>query len=163
MEIIIHELPSFSVLGIEGRAESGDNPVPALWQEANARFGEIEALALRDESGAPVGVWGAMSDLSRQFMPWTDGFSRGLYLAGVQVPADTEPPEGWTKWTLPAFSCLRLKVEGDYAAAFRAGLDELGRRGLTLAGAVQECQHPAEGGQMYLFFPLKRLREEASI
>ena len=45
----------------------------------------------------------------------------------------------------------------EYEAAFRAGLDELKRRGLTLAGAVQECQRPAEGGQMYLFFPFKRL------
>ena len=109
----------------------------------------------------PVEIWGAMSDLSRQFLPWTDGFSRGLYLAGVQVPAGVEPPEGWTKWTLPAFACLRVKAEGDYAAAFRMGLEELGRRGLTLAGAVQECQCPAEGGQLYLFFPFKRLREEA--
>ena len=161
MEIVVHELPSFSVLGIEGRAESGNNPASALWEEANARFGEIEALALRDKNGAPVGVWGAMSDLSRQFLPWTDGFSRGLYLAGVQVSADVEPPEGWTKWTLPAFACLRVKAEGDYAAAFQAGLDELERRGLALAGAVQECQRPAQGGQLYLFFPFKQLREEA--
>ena len=56
---------------------------------------------------------------------------------------------------------LRVKAEGDCAAVFRAGLEELGRRGLTLAGAAQECQCPAEGGQLYLFFPFKRLREEA--
>ena len=52
---------------------------------------------------------------------------------------------------------LRVKAEGDYAAAFQTGLEELARRGLTLAGAVQECQRPAEGGQLYLFFPFKRL------
>ena len=161
MEIVSCELPPFSVLGIEGRAESGNNPASALWEEANARFGEIEALALRDKNGAPVGVWGAMSDLSRQFLPWTDGFSRGLYLAGVQVPPEALPPEGWTKWTLPAFACLRVKGAGDYAAAFQAGLDELERRGLHLIGAVQECQRPAQGGQLYLFFPFKQLREEA--
>ena len=161
MEIVTCELPACSVIGIEGRAEPGHNPAPALWEAANARFGEVEALALRDGTGMPVGIWGAMSDLSRQFLPWTDGFSRGLYLAGVQAPADVEPPEGWAKWTLPAFVCLRVKAEGDYAAAFRAGLEELGRRGLTLAGAVQECQCPAEGRQLYLFFPFKRLREEA--
>lgn len=157
MEIVIYELPAFSVIGMEGRAEPGHNPAPALWETANARFGEVEALALRDENGVPVGVWGAMSDLSRAFLPWEDGFSTGLYLAGVQVPDSAQAPEGWTKWTLPAFACLRVKAEGDYAAAFRAGLDELARRGLSLAGAVQECQRMAEGGQLYLFFPFKRL------
>ena len=157
MEIITCELSAFSVIGMEGEAEPGHNPAPALWQVANARFGEVEALALRDKNGVPVGVWGAMSDLSRSFLPWEDGFSRGLYLAGVQVPAGAEPPEGWTKWTLPAFACLRVKAEGDYAAAFPAGLDELAQRGLSLAGAVQECQRPAEDGQLYLFFPFKRL------
>lgn len=157
MEIITCELPTFDLIGMEGKAEPGHNPAPALWEAANARFGEVEGLALRDENGVPVGVWGAMSDLSRTFLPWEDGFSRGLYLAGVQVPTGAEPPKGWTKWTLPAFACLRVKAEGDYAAAFRAGLDELSRRGLSLAGAVQECQRMAEGGQLYLFFPFKRL------
>ena len=157
MELVTCELPAFSVIGLEGKAEPGDNLAPALWAAANARFGEVEALALRDENGVPVGFWGAMSDLSRQFLPWTDGFCRGLYLAGVQTPPDALAREGWTKWTLPAFACLRVRVEGDCAAAFRAGLEELGRRGLSLAGAVQECQRPAEGGQLYLFFPFKRL------
>lgn len=156
MEMVFCDLPSFSVIGIEGRAEPGRNPAPALWAEANARFGEVSALALRDENGVPVGVWGAMSDLSRSFLPWED-FNRGLYLAGAQVPAAAQPPEGWTKWTMPGFSCLRVRAEGDYAAAFQAGLDELERRGLSLIGAVQDCHRPAEGGQLYLFFPYKRL------
>lgn len=157
MEITVCELPPVSIVGMEGGAEPGHTPAPALWEQANARFGEVEALALRDESGAPVGVWGAMSDLSRSFLPWGDGFTRGLYLAGVQVPDSAQPPGGWAKWTLPAFACLRVRAEGDYAAAFQAGLDELEQRGLSLAGAVQECQRPAEGGQLYLFFPFKRL------
>lgn len=156
MEMVMCDLPGFSVIGIEGRAEPGSSPVPALWEEANARFGEVSALAVRDENGVPAGVWGAMSDLTRSFLPW-EGFDRGLYLAGVQVPSAAQPPEGWTKWTLPGFSCLRVKAEGDYAAAFQAGLDELKRRGLSLAGAVQDCHRPAEGGQLYLFFPYRRL------
>lgn len=157
MEIVTCELSAVSIIGMEGEAKPGHNPVPALWEKANARFGEVEGMALRDENGAPVGVWGAMSDLSRSFLPWENGFSRGLYLAGVQVFPESRPPEGWTKWTLPAFACLRVRAEGDYAAAFQAGLKELERRGLALAGAVQECQRPAEGGQLYLFFPFKRL------
>lgn len=155
MEMVFCDLPPLSVIGIEGRAEPGQNPAPALWEEANARFGEVSALALLDENGAPVGVWGAMSDLSRSFLPW-EGFNRGLYLAGVQVPDGVQPPDGWAKWTLPGFSCLRVRAEGDYAAAFQAGLDELERRGMPLAGAVQDFHHPAEGGQLYLFFPYRR-------
>ena len=120
-------------------------------------FSEIQNLAKKDENGNIVGIWGAMSDSSRSFLPWEDGFTRGLYLAGVQVPPEALPPEGWVKWTLPAFACLQVKVEGDYAAAFREGLDELEHRGLSLAGAAQECQRPAEGGQLCLFFPFKRL------
>lgn len=157
MEIEVCSLPAVTVTGIEGRAEKGADPTPALWAEADARFSEVEALALRDENGVPVGFWGAMSDLSRAFLPWEDGFSRGLYLAGVQTPPGVQPPEGWTKWTLPAFTCLRVRVEGDYAAAFQAGLDELDRLGLTLAGAVQDCRRPAEQGQLYLLFPFERL------
>ena len=157
MEIVTCELPAISVVGMEGGAKPGHNPACALWEKANARFGEVDGLALRDENGAPVGIWGAMSDFSRSFLPWEDGFSQGLYLAGVQVPPEALPPAGWVKWTLPAFACLRVRAEGDYEAAFRAGLDELKRRSLTLVGAVQECQRPAEGGQLYLFFPFKRL------
>lgn len=157
MEIAVCELPAVSIIGMEGEAKPGHNPASALWEKANARFGEVETLALRDEKGGPVGVWGAMSDLSRSFLPWEDGFSQGLYLAGVEVLPEALPPEGWVKWTLPAFACLRVRAEGDYEAAFRAGLDELEHRGLTLAGAVQECQRPAEGGRLYLFFPFKRL------
>ena len=52
MEIIICELPSVSIIGMEGGAEPGHNPAPALWEQANARFSEVEALALRDENGA---------------------------------------------------------------------------------------------------------------
>ena len=157
MEIVTCELPAVSVIGMEGEARPGHSPASALWEKANTRFGEVEALALRDENGVPVGVWGAMSDLSRSFLPWEDGFSRGLYLAGVQASSEALPPEGWVKWTLPAFACLWVKVEEDYAAAFQAGLGELERRGLALAGAVQDCHRPAEGGQLYLFFPFKRL------
>ena len=86
MEIIICELPSVSIIGMEGGAEPGHNPAPALWEQANARFSEVEALALRDENGVPVGIWGAMSDLSRSFLPWEDGFTRGCIWRGSRSP-----------------------------------------------------------------------------
>lgn len=157
MEFLTCEMPAFFVIGKEGEARPGCNPAPALWAEANAHYAEVDALALRDEKGIPAGFWGAMSDLSRSFLPWEDNLSRGLYLAGVQVGEDAMPPEGWVKWTVPAFRYVYASVEGDYAEALNRGLACLQSRGLTLAGAVQDYHCPEENGQLYLFFPIQRL------
>ena len=157
MDFLTCEMPAFFVIGKEGEAEPGCNPAPALWAEANAHYAEVDALALRDENGVPAGFWGAMSDLSRSFLPWEDNLSRGLYLAGVQVPEETVPPAGWVKWTVPAFRYVYASVEGDYEVALNEGLDYLQSHGLTLAGAVQEYHCPQEDGQLYLFFPIQRL------
>ena len=157
MEFLTCEMPAFCVIGKEGAAEKGHNPAPALWAEANAHYAEVDALALRDEKGVPAGFWGAMSDLSRSFLPWEDGLSRGLYLAGVQVSEETVPPVGWVKWTVPAFEYVYVKAEGDYMAVLRRGLEHIGGMGRSLAGAVQEYHCPEENGQLYLFFPIRRL------
>ncbi len=157
MEFLNCEIPAFCVIGKEGLATGQGDIALAMWQEANAHFAEVEPLALRDETGAPAGFWGAMSDCSRSFLPWEDGFSRGLYLAGVQAPESAQPPAGWVKWTVPAFRYVYTKVEGDYGEAFRAGLAALEERGLALAGAVQEYNCPQENGQLYLLFPVERL------
>ena len=157
MEFLTCEMPAFFVIGKEGEARPGYNPAPDLWAEANAHYAEVEALALRDEKGVPAGFWGAMSDLSRSFLPWEDGLSRGLYLAGVQVSEDALPTEGWVKWTVPAFQYVYASVEGDYGDVLSQGLDYLQSRGLPLAGAVQDYRCPEENGRPYLFFPIRRL------
>ena len=154
MEIVTCELPAVSVIGMEGEAKPGHNPAAALWEKANARFGEVEPLALRDENGAPVGVWGAMSDLSRQFLPWTDGFSRGLYMAGEQVPAQMEPPEGWTKWIIPGFAYLRVAC--DEEDIFPKTIQYLKENNIPLAGAVHDFTCPQTGKQ-YMCFPVRKL------
>ena len=157
MEFLTCEMPAFFVIGKEGEARPGYNPAPALWAEANAHYAEVDALALRDENGVPAGFWGAMSDLSRSFLPWEDDLSRGLYLAGVQVPEDVLPPEGWVKWTVPAFEYVYVKAEGDYTTVLRQGLEHIRGMGRSLAGAVQDYHCPEEDGQLYLFFPIRRL------
>lgn len=58
----------------------------------------VAALGMKNSDGTYVGFWGAMSDESRSFRPWTHQFTRGLYLAGVETYADAVAPEGWTKW-----------------------------------------------------------------
>lgn len=145
---------SFSVIGKEGSTDQGEGFIACLWDSANAHYAEVAPLAKKDGQGNPVGFWGAMSDFSRGFMPWEDGFSRGLYLAGVEVLDGTQAPEGWTLWTIPAQEYLYAEAAGP--ETFHAGLEELKAKGLTLSGAVQDFTCP-ETGKNYMFFPIKRV------
>jgi len=73
----------FVVIGKEGSTLDGEGFIQKLWDDANSHFSEVAHLAKKDANGGIVGIWGAMSDISRSFKPWEDGFSKGLYLAGV--------------------------------------------------------------------------------
>lgn len=150
------EKEAFCVIGREGSTADGQGFVAALWADANAHFEQVEALAKRDASGGLVGLWGLMSDMERTFAPWQEDYSQGLYLAGVEVDADAQAPEGWSKWTAPASQYLRVAVEGDGPATFRAALDYLKAHDITLAGAVYDFTDPAQG-KSYMVFPTKRL------
>ncbi len=145
---------AFSVIGKEGSTADGDGFVQRLWAEANAHFGEVAQLAKTDENGTPVGFWGVMTDFSRSFRPWEENFTRGLYLAGVEVPDDAEAPDGWVKWTVPAFVYLSVKVEG--GDTFADTLAYMKEQNLPLAGAVQDFICPGESTN-YLLFPVERL------
>ena len=146
---------SFCVIGKQGSTLDGDGFIEKLWKEANRHFPEVAALAKVDENGNPVGFWGAMSDLSKSFQPWADGFTKGLYLAGVEAEDDAVPPEGWTKWVIPAYEYLYVKAEGK--DAFSAMLGYLAENGQELAGAVHDFMEPKENGQGYLYFPIRKL------
>ena len=146
--------PAFAVIGLEGSAGDGEGFVQRLWQEANGRFGEVADLAARHADGSLVGVWGAMSDMDRTFAPWTEGFTCGLYLAGVECRADAVPPPGWTRWDVPGFEYLRVK--NDAPDVFPRTLEKLAAQGLTLAGAVQDYTDPATG-QGWMCFPIRKI------
>ena len=152
MERIIK--PAFAVIGLEGSTEDGLGFIPALWEKANARFGEVAPLAKTNPDGSLVGVWGAMTDMSRSFRPWEDSFTRGLYLAGVEVRDDAQPPEGWTRWDIPGYEYIR--VESGAADVFPRTLDWIAAEGLTLAGAVHDFTDPASGAN-YMLFPIRKL------
>lgn len=94
---------AFSVLGKEGSTQQGPGFIQALWEDANGHFDQIAHLAKRDGQGDLLGVWGAMTDMSRSFLPWEENFQKGLYLAGVECVDTAQPPAGWTKWTIPGF------------------------------------------------------------
>ena len=152
IEKIVKE--SFAVIGKEGSTLDGPGFIQELWADANAHFGEVQPLAKTDETGNLAGIWGAMSDLSRAFRPWEDGFSRGLYLAGVECADDAEAPAGWTKWIIPGFEYLRAECESENT--FSEMLDYLSQNEIPLAGAVHDFTCPASG-KSYMLFPIRKI------
>lgn len=146
---------AFAVVGKEGSTEDGPGFVQNLWTDANTHFAEVAQLAKKDENGNLVGIWGAMTDFSRYFLPWEDGFSRGLYLAGVECVDDAQAPEGWVKWNVPGFEYLR--VECDHDGVFPEMIDYLRENGISLAGAVHDFTCP-QTGKNYMYFPIGRIK-----
>ena len=143
---------SFVVIGKEGSTNDGAGFIQNLWADANGHFGEVAHLAKKDDNGNLAGVWGAMSDFSRSFLPWEDGFSKGLYLAGVECVDVAEAPEGWTKWIIPGYEYVYVENEG--GDTFSQMIQYLQDNDMTLVGAVQEFHCP-ESGKAYLFFPIR--------
>ncbi len=144
---------SFSVIGKQGSTQEGDGFIQRLWQEANAHFPEVAALAKPAGEGGFAGFWGLMSDEGMHFSPWEENFSKGLYLAGVEVDDSAIPPEGWVKWTSPAYEYLVAEAG---PSAFSQTLSYIKEHGLELAGAVYDFTDP-QTGTGYQYFPIRRL------
>ena len=150
------DLPVIAVIGKEGLCTKEKNVVLDLWQQANSSFSDIADIGMKNADGSFVGFWGAMSDETMSFLPWTDGFSRGLYLAGVEVYEDTAVPDGWVKWVMPARKYLVTEVTPEtYEETFKTVMNSLiPELGMKLAGAVCDFTEPATG-QNKLFFPVE--------
>ena len=148
---------TFSVIGKEGSTDDGEGFIERLWDDANRHFHEVAALAKKDSHGNLLGIWGLMSDFSRAFSPWEQNFTKGLYLAGVEVQDEAVAPPGWTKWTVPAFEYLYVAVGSDRMQDFQAVLDYIKENDLELAGAVHDFICPEESGKPYMFFPIRKL------
>lgn len=144
---------AFSVIGRLGATREGPGFIERLWQEANAHFPEIEPLALREADGRFSGFWGLMSDEGMRFLPWEENFTRGLYLAGAEVPPDALPPAGWVKWTAPASEYAAVPAGPE---AFEKTLAALKAQGLRLVGAVYDFTDPGTG-EAFQYFPVRRL------
>lgn len=145
---------SFVVIGKEGSTNDGDGFIQKLWEDANSRFGEVEHLAKKDDNGNIAGVWGAMSDFSHSFLPWEDGFSKGLYLAGVECMDGAEAPDGWRKWIVPGYEYIY--VENEDENTFAKVITYLKENKIELVGAVHDFNCP-KTGKPYLFFPVRKL------
>ena len=147
------EKGQFTVIGKEGSTADGAGFIQNLWEDANAHFPQIQHLAKKNPDGSLAGIWGAMTDFSRSFLPWED-FSEGLYLAGAECEDDAEAPEGWTKWIIPGFAYLRVAC--DEEDIFPKTIPYLKEHNIPLAGAVHDFTCPQTGKQ-YMCFPVRKL------
>lgn len=143
----------FVVIGKEGSTLDGEGFIQKLWNDANSHFNEIAHLAKKDANGKLVGIWGAMSDISRSFKPWEDDFSKGLYLAGVECFDDAKAPDGWTKWTILGYEYI---VVENHEGVFEETIRKINEKGISLVGAVHDYTDPTTG-KGYLYFPIREL------
>ena len=141
------------LFGKEGSTSDGEGFIQKLWDDANGHFSEVAHLAKKDADGKLVGIWGAISDVSRSFKPWEDGFSKGLYLAGVECVDHAEAPDGRTKWIIPGYEYI---VVENHTGAFEETLGQMNEEGISLAGAVHDYTDPATG-KGYLYFPIREV------
>lgn len=158
MEIKIVDLSEIAIIGKEGFCTEDANIVQNLWKQANENFDEVSELGMKEKNGAFVGFWGAMSDEAMSFGPWTNNFTRGYYLAGIEVYKDTEPPEGWKKWIMPARKYLVTEVVFEhYMETFMEVLkNQIPSRNMKLSGAACDYTEPSTG-KNFIFFPVEDL------
>jgi len=103
---------TFAVIGKAGQG-AANNPqawILPLWEDANAHFTEVAALAKKNEDGAPQ-IWGAMNDTAESNKRWND--ESGKYMAGCETDVNAVPPDGWTKWVIPAQTYLIVETTMD--------------------------------------------------
>ena len=58
------------------------------------RSGDVADIEMKNADGSYAGFRGAMSQETVSFVSWTDHFSRGLSLAGIEVQEDAVVPAG---------------------------------------------------------------------
>lgn len=151
-------IPEFTVMGQlgEGASSEGASWIVPLWDKANLGFGQISGSVLKNESGAPKGMWGVMGNPSEYLGRWTE---RGLYLAGCEVEKDAPVPEGWTKWTVPAQTYLAADCsQTKYGDVFHRTLEEyIPQHSLKMIGAAHEhYPEPGNPNHVELYFPIAK-------
>ena len=144
----------FSVIGKLGSTIEDPKIVKKLWVEADMHFLEITSLAKKHKEGGLLGIWGIMSRADMSFMPWEDNYSKGLYLAGVEVNQDAQPGTGWVKWDIPGF--IGYKVKNKNNDTFKNMIEWLRQNNQELVMAVQDYTDP-KTQESYMLFPIERI------
>lgn len=145
---------SFSVIGKLGSTKDGEHFIKELWENANINFNEISCLAKKDTNNNIVGIWGLMSDFSQSLNPWEDNFTKGLYLAGVEVDNEIKEIEGWVKWTVPSFEYLVVKSSTD--SVFSDTIKYIKLNNMNLVAAVFDFTDPILN-ENYMYFPIRKI------
>ncbi len=147
----IKTLPAFTVVGKLYRGKNEHQEIPAMWDELNARWGELAAL---QATGAAYGVCGPMEP---------DGVFE--YVAGVEPKPGAATPEGMVRWEVPAqtyavFPCTLQTIHQAYEQAYQVWLPGSAYRatgGLDFE-LYPETFEPGdpERQQMYVYIPVSR-------
>jgi len=98
-----------------------------------------------------------MSDVDGKFEKWD---KEGKYLVGLEVNLDAVASKGWTKWNIPAFEYLTVICTTEtYGETLKEVLKNyMPEHDYSLVGAIQEYySSKIMEGEMYLYFPIKRL------
>jgi len=147
---------AFAVIGKMGQGSAGDVEKwgAPLWDVAVSGIKEIEHLIRKNEDGAPL-YWGALNDDDESNKRWGEaGMSdTGKYMAGCEADADTTPPEGWSKWVIPAQTYLvASSTMDDYEKTFE---DIVDKHGAGIIGSVHEFYpDPNDDNVIDIFCPI---------
>lgn len=153
-EVRLIKADAFAVAGRagEGLVSESNSWVPPLWEACDTHLPEL-LTAITDEE-PQLHLWGLMTDSEVWLAPWEEV---GRYLAGLQVPPETEIPEGWELWQIPAAEYFVLKTnEENLPQMTEEVLSKLlPEHQLQLAGAIQEHYRPEfDDGEVELYFPV---------
>lgn len=150
MQPMLVTKPAFTVVGFKYHGKNEHNEIKGLWDEFNAR---MEALLAAAEIGpAAYGVCGNSEP---------DGSFD--YVAGLEVKALRELPEGMTQWDVPeqtyvVFPCKLATIGAAYRYAFEEWLPTSGYRradgpDFEYYDESFDVEH-AEESQLYVYIPV---------
>ena len=155
LNVTIVERGPIVLIGREGYGDSarGSQWIQPLWQDLQTHICEAAQVVKHKADGRPAGLWGAMSDAARRYLPWEND---GLYLAGFEADENASTPSGWNRWILPAFRYAVVQCTPQtYGVIFQQMIIHyLPEHGWNLEGAVQEY-YPDD--RMELYFPIAKL------
>jgi len=147
---------AFAIIGKmgQGAADNLQEWIPPLWDAAISNFKEVENIIRKNASGAPL-LWGTGNDIDESNKRWGwDGLSNtGKYMAGGEADTDATPPNGWSKWFIPAQTYLVVSCAVDNAKKVFAEIAE------KLGTGIVGCEHefypdPNDDNAVDLYCPI---------
>jgi predicted transcriptional regulator YdeE/DNA-binding transcriptional MerR regulator len=149
MEPKIVTKPAFTVMGLRYYGKNEKNEIPALWGQLNTRWHELNHRASEDAYGVCYGE--------------PDDEGEFEYIAGVDVSAEVEVPEGMVCRSVPAaryavFPCTLQTIHETYEYAAKTWLPQSGHEwarspDFELYDATFDPEDPES--TMYVYIPIR--------